>query len=46
MGKFFCKFFGWHTPDRSLNVYLKCHCKYCRKDITKINGHWRTEAWQ
>lgn len=41
MGKILCLLFGLHKPDKSLDVFFNCHCKYCHRDIQKINGHWR-----
>ncbi len=47
MRRLLCKLFGWHTPNRSLDINFNSHCKYCGRDIKKIHGHWkRTDTYQ
>ena len=42
MKRFLCRFFGWHVPDKSLDINFNSHCKYCGKDITKIRKRWKS----
>lgn len=47
MRKLFCKIFGWHTPNASLDINLHSHCKYCGRDIVKIKRHWlEADIWR
>lgn len=43
-GKFFCKWFHWHSPDEEIEIAginMKSKCKYCGKSIMlDSQGNW------